>query len=103
MYCIVYELEMISGALKCDHRETVDLQYFGLDDMPELFCKQHEETKTIYRSGGTKQSINTNSDLWAAIRQWMATHFGYFNEWFGEAAFSNTKLKRENKKNRRES
>jgi hypothetical protein len=32
----------------------------------------------------------------------MATHFGYFNEWFGEAAFSNTKLKRENKKNRRE-
>lgn len=41
----MYELEMIGGALKCDHLETVDLQYFSLDDMPELFCKQHEETK----------------------------------------------------------
>ena len=42
---IVYELEMIGGQLKCDNLETVDLQYFGLDEMPELFCKQHEETK----------------------------------------------------------
>ncbi len=43
--CIVYELEMIGGELKCDNLETVDLQYFGLNEMPELFCKQHEETK----------------------------------------------------------
>ena len=43
--CIVYELETVGGALKCDRLETIDLQYFDLDDMPELFCKQHEETK----------------------------------------------------------
>lgn len=43
--CIVYELEMTGGQLKCDTLETVDLQYFDLDEMPELFCKQHEETK----------------------------------------------------------
>ena len=43
--CIVYELEMVGGQLKCDDLETVDLQDFGLDEMPELFCKQHEEIK----------------------------------------------------------
>ena len=43
--CIVYELEATGGQLKCDGLETVDLQYFDLDEMPELFCKQHEETK----------------------------------------------------------
>lgn len=43
--CIVYELEMVGGQLKCDDLETIDLQYFDLDEMPELFCKQHEEAK----------------------------------------------------------
>lgn len=43
--CIVYELEATGGQLKRDGLETVDLQYFDLDEMPELFCKQHEETK----------------------------------------------------------
>ena len=43
--CIFYKLEVIGGQLKCDNVETVDLKYFGLDEMPELFCKQHEETK----------------------------------------------------------
>ena len=43
--CIVYVLEAIGGQLKCDNLETVELQYFDLDEMPELFCKQHEETK----------------------------------------------------------
>lgn len=36
---------MIGGQLKCDNLETIDLQYFGLNEMPELFCKQHEEIK----------------------------------------------------------
>lgn len=63
MVRIVYELEMVGGQLKCDNLETVDLQYFGLDEMPELFCKQHEETKMIYKSSGTKQSIDSNSSL----------------------------------------
>ncbi|MBO4914761.1 MAG: NUDIX hydrolase [Oscillospiraceae bacterium] len=42
---IVYEMEAIGGQLKCDNFETVELKYFNLDEMPELFCKQHEETK----------------------------------------------------------
>ena len=44
--CIFYELELIGGQLKCDNVETVDLKYYGLDEMPELFCKQHEELKS---------------------------------------------------------
>lgn len=43
--CIAYELKTIGGQLTCDDVETVGLQYFGLDEMPELFCKQHEELK----------------------------------------------------------
>ena len=43
--CIVYAVEMIGGQLKCDNLETVELKYFDLDEMPELFCKQHEEIK----------------------------------------------------------
>ena len=42
---IVYELEMTGGQLKCDNLETVELRYFGLDEVPELFCMQHEEIK----------------------------------------------------------
>ena len=42
---IAYELELISGQLNCDMFETVELKYFELDEMPELFCKQHEELK----------------------------------------------------------
>ncbi|MCH5286766.1 MAG: NUDIX domain-containing protein [Christensenellaceae bacterium] len=43
--CIFYELEATGGQLQCDNLETVGLQYFALEDMPELFCKQHEEAK----------------------------------------------------------
>lgn len=43
--CIFYEAETVGGQLKCDEVETVELKYFGLDEMPELFCKQHEEAK----------------------------------------------------------
>lgn len=41
--CIAYELERVGGQLACDDHETVELKYFDLDEMPELFCKQHEE------------------------------------------------------------
>ena len=43
--CIVYKMEQIGGELKCDQKETVELQYFDLEEMPQLFCKQHEEIK----------------------------------------------------------
>ena len=42
---IVYRVEMIGGQLKCDNNETLELEYYNLDDMPELFCKQHENIK----------------------------------------------------------
>ena len=44
--CIVYRAERIGGQLKCDDRETIGLKYFALDEMPALFCKQHEELKS---------------------------------------------------------
>lgn len=47
--CIAYKLEAVGGQLKCDDPETVDLQFFSLDEMPELFCKQHEELKNDLR------------------------------------------------------
>lgn len=41
--CIAYEMSVVGGELVCDKDETLELKYFSLDDMPELFCKQHEE------------------------------------------------------------
>ena len=41
--CICYEMKIIGGELVCDKDETLELKFFSLDNMPELFCKQHEE------------------------------------------------------------
>ena len=43
--CIVYELKKIGGKLKCDSLETLELKYFDIDELPVMFCKQHEEIK----------------------------------------------------------
>lgn len=40
--CIAYKLEVIGGELFCDREETLELKYFSLNQLPELFCKQHE-------------------------------------------------------------
>ncbi len=40
---IAYELAVVGGELFCDQQETLDLQYFALDQAPELFCKQHND------------------------------------------------------------
>jgi len=42
--CIVYELQMTGGELVCDGGETLELKWFSLNEEPELFCKQHQET-----------------------------------------------------------
>lgn len=42
--CIVYEFQVVDGELVCDGGETLELKWFSLDEEPELFCKQHEET-----------------------------------------------------------
>lgn len=47
---IAYELHIVSGQLFCDKEETLELKYFSLDDMPPLFCKQHEELLRDIRS-----------------------------------------------------
>lgn len=41
--CMVFELKVTGGELYCDQNETLELQYFPLDSMPEMFCKQHED------------------------------------------------------------
>ena len=41
--CIAYKLKVVGGELSCDKEETLELRYFSLDDMPELFCNQHKE------------------------------------------------------------
>lgn len=43
--CIVYNLKAIGGELTCDNLETIGLKYFAIDELPEMFCKQHEEIK----------------------------------------------------------
>ena len=43
--CIAYRLKAVSGQLACDGVETAALQYFAMDELPEMFCKQHEELK----------------------------------------------------------
>ena len=43
--CIVYRLKAIGGELTCDNLETIGLKYFSIAELPEMFCKQHEELK----------------------------------------------------------
>ena len=48
---IAYELKVVGGELFCDREETLELKYFPLDNMPELFCRQHEELLEDIRKG----------------------------------------------------
>lgn len=41
--CIAYELSVTGGELYCDNNETLELKFFPLDKIPELFCRQHQE------------------------------------------------------------
>lgn len=41
--CIAFACKVMGGTLSCGDEETLQLQYFPLDDMPALFCRQHEE------------------------------------------------------------
>ena len=40
--CIGVEFTVLSGELTRDGNETLTLQYFPLEDVPSLFCSQHE-------------------------------------------------------------
>lgn len=53
--CIVYKLKAIDGDLICDNVETIGLQYVAIDDLPDMFCKQHEELKAeLIRQYGSR-------------------------------------------------
>lgn len=43
--CIVYKLKAKSGTLSCDHVESIELKYFPINGLPDMFCQQHEEIK----------------------------------------------------------
>lgn len=43
--CIAYKLKPVEGQLTCDNEETIQLRYFSLDELPKMFCKQHDEIK----------------------------------------------------------
>lgn len=43
--CIAYGLKRTGGELRCDGEETVSLRWFAIDELPEMFCRQHEELK----------------------------------------------------------
>ncbi|MGQ0417773.1 NUDIX hydrolase, partial [Bacillus sp. HC-TM] len=38
-----FSFSIVGGDKKVDGDETLDLKFFPLDDMPPLFCKQHED------------------------------------------------------------
>lgn len=48
--CIAFELDVIGGEIFCDKDETLELKYFSLDNMPKMFCKQHEDILSDIRS-----------------------------------------------------
>lgn len=53
--CIAYRLVKTGGQLACDHAETVELKYFAVNELPEMFCRQHEELKAdLIRIYGNK-------------------------------------------------
>lgn len=43
--CIMYKLKALGGKMTCDNVETIELKYFSIDELPIMFCKQHEEYK----------------------------------------------------------
>ncbi len=39
----LFGVEVIGGELKADGTETLELKYFGKGEIPEIYCKQHED------------------------------------------------------------
>ena len=38
-----FEMEIVGGELKINDNESLELKFFPIDEIPELFCKQHED------------------------------------------------------------
>ena len=39
----LYRVEVIGGTLVSDGDETLELRYFGKDELPKIYCRQHED------------------------------------------------------------
>lgn len=40
--CIAVDFTVLGGSMVCNDGESLELRYFPLDKLPELFCPQHE-------------------------------------------------------------
>ena len=49
----LFGAEVIGGELKTDGVETLELKYFGKGEIPEIYCKQHEDMIGDYFTGKT--------------------------------------------------
>ncbi len=49
-----FECLITGGKPECDNDETLELQYFDLNDAPELFNKQHRDMLNDLRASGDK-------------------------------------------------
>lgn len=56
---IAYKLSSVSGELFCDGDETLELKWFALENIPELFCKQHQDVLNDIK----KRLKNTPTDF----------------------------------------
>ena len=39
----LFRVEAVGGELRCDKNETLELRYFGKEELPEIYCKQHRD------------------------------------------------------------
>ncbi len=49
-----FECKITGGKMECDNDETLDLQFFDLNDAPELFNKQHRDMLNDLRASGDR-------------------------------------------------
>lgn len=47
----IFTARAVGGELYCDLEETAEIGFFGGDELPEIYCKQHEDIVADYFSG----------------------------------------------------
>ena len=49
----LFSAEVIGGELKADGEETLELRYFGREEIPGIYCEQHRDMIADYFTGKT--------------------------------------------------
>ena len=49
----LFRVDVTGGRLTCDGRETLDLRYFGKDELPEIYSEQHKDMIADHFTGKT--------------------------------------------------